>query len=156
MMEQIMLFGLYLAPLFNAIAKVESDCGVTSANVYQIKDIYIEDLNRIYTYHYPKSIKFDKVASEYAMYDYWRFYAYQYARKTGKPITYLTLAALQHEGPSGCYKIKDTMYYKKIFKELQKQGVESWEGVKSRRDSEKNCNDKEHKLIHVEVADGRK
>ena len=155
-MEQIMLFGLYLAPLFNAIANVESDCGVTSANVYQIKDIYIEDLNRIYTYHYPKSIKFDKVASEYAMYDYWRFYAYQYARKTGKPITYLTLAALHHEGPSGCYKIKDTMYYKKIFKELQKQGVESWEGVKSRRDSEKNCNDKEHKLIHVEVADGRK
>ena len=157
MMEQIMLFGLYLAPLFNAIANVESDCGVTSANVYQIKDIYIEDLNRIYTYHYPKSIKFDKVASEYAMYDYWRFYAYQYARKTGKPITYLTLAALHHEGPSGCYKIKDTMYYKKIFKELQKQGIESWEGVKSRRDSEKNCNDKEHKLIHVERgADGRK
>lgn len=156
MMEQIMLFGLYLAPLFNAIANVESDCGVTSANVYQIKDIYIEDLNRIYTYHYPKSIKFDKVASEYAMYDYWRFYAYQYARKTGKPITYLTLAAIHHEGPSGCYKIKDTIYYKKIFKELQKQGVESWEGVKSRRDSEKNCNDKEHKLIHVEVADGRK
>ena len=156
MMEQIMLFGLYLAPLFNAIANVESDCGVTSANVYQIKDIYIEDLNRIYTYHYPKSIKFDKVASEYAMYDYWRFYAYQYARKTGKPITYLTLAALHHEGPSGCYKIKDTMYYKKIFKELQKQGIESWEGVKSRRDSEKNCNDKEHKLIHVDGTDYRK
>ena len=131
MMEQIMLFGLYLAPLFNAIANVESDCGVTSANVYQIKDIYIEDLNRIYTYHYPKSIKFDKVASEYAMYDYWRFYAYQYARKTKKPITYLTLAALHHEGPSGCYKIKDMIYYKKIFKELQKQGVKSWEGVKS-------------------------
>lgn len=132
MMEQIVLFGLYLAPLFNAIANVESDCGVTSANVYQIKDIYIEDLNRIYTYHYPKSIKFDKVASEYAMYDYWRFYAYQYARKTGKSITYLTLAALHHEGPSGCYKIKDMIYYKKIFKELQKQGVKSWEGVKSR------------------------
>ena len=79
---------------------------------------------------HPKSIKFDKVASECAMYDYWRFYAYQYARKTGKPITYLTLAALHHKGPSGCYKIKDTIYYKKIFKELQKQGVESWEGVK--------------------------
>ena len=129
-MEQIVLFGLYLAPLFNAIANVESDCGVTSKNIYQISDIYIDDLNRIYTCHYPKLIKFDKVASEYAMYDYWRFYAYQYARKTGKPITYLTLAALHHEGPSGCYKIKDMIYYKKIFKELQKQGVESWEGVK--------------------------
>ena len=111
-MEQIMLFGLYLAPLFNAIAKVESDCGVTSKNIYQISDIYIDDLNRIYPHIYPKLIKFDKVASEYAMYDYWRFYAYQYARKTGKPITYLTLAALHHEGPSGCYKIKDIIKLK--------------------------------------------
>ena len=114
---------------------------MTSKNVYQISDIYLEDLNRIYTCHYPKLIKFDKVASEYAMYDYWRFYAYQYARKTGKPITYLTLAALHHEGPSGCYKIKDAIYYKKIFKELQKQGVESWEGAKCRCDASKKCND---------------
>ena len=144
-MEQIMLFGLYLTPLFNAIAKVESDCGVRSKNIYQISDIYIDDLNRIYTCHYPKLIKFDKVASEYAMYDYWRFYAYQYARKTGKPITYLTLAALHHEGPSGCYKIKDAIYYKKIFKELQKQGVESWEGVRSPCDVSNKCNDKEKK-----------
>ena len=144
-MEQIVLVGLYLAPLFNAIANVESDCGVTSANVYQISDIYIDDLNRIYPHIYPKLIKFDKVASEYAMYDYWRFYAYQYARKTGKPITYLTLAALHHEGPSGCYKIKDAIYYKKIFKELQKQGVESWEGVKSRYDSGEKCGGEEKK-----------
>ena len=124
---------------------MESDCGVTSKNIYQISDIYIDDLNRIYPHIYPKLIKFDKVASEYAMYDYWRFYAYQYARKTGKPITYLTLAALHHEGPSGCYKIKDAIYYKKIFKELQKQGVESWEGVRSPCDVSNKCNDKEKK-----------
>ena len=88
------IFGLYLSPLFAAMAKVESDCGATSANVYQIQDIYLDDLSRIYMRIYPKSIKKDKAASEFAMVDYWKFYAHQYARKTGKPITYLTLAAL--------------------------------------------------------------
>ena len=144
-MTNAMLFGLYLTPLFNAIAQVESDCGATSENVYQIQDIYLDDLSRIYMRIYPKSIKKDKAASEFAIVDYWKFYAHQYARKTGKPITYLTLAALHHEGPSGCYKIKDTIYYKKIFKELQKQGVESWEGAKCRCDASKKCNDEEKK-----------
>ena len=144
-MEQIMLFGLYLTPLFNAIAKVESDCGVTSKNIYQISDIYIDDLNRIYPHIYPKRCKYDKYASQCMMFDYWRFYAYDYARKTKKPITYLTLAALHHEGPSGCYKIKDAIYYNKIFKELQKQGVESWEGVRSPCDVSNKCKDKEKK-----------
>ena len=139
------IFGLYLSPLFAAMAKVESDCGASSANVYQIQDIYLDDLSRIYMRIYPKSIKKDKAASEFAIVDYWKFYAHQYARKTGKPITYLTLAALHHEGPSGCYKIKDTIYYKKIFKELQKQGVESWEGAKCRCDASKKCNDEEKK-----------
>ena len=144
-MASEIIFGLYLSPLFNAIAQVESDCGATSANVYQIQDIYLDDLSRIYMRIYPKSIKKDKAASEFAMVDYWKFYAHQYARKTGKPITYLTLAALHHEGLSGCYKIKDTIYYKKIFKELQKQGVESWEGAKCRCDASKKCNDEEKK-----------
>ena len=120
-MEQIMLFGLYLAPLFNAIANVESDCGVTSKNVYQIKDIYLEDLNRIYTCHHPKSIKFDKVASEYAMYDYWRFYAYQYARKTGKPITYEVLARIHNGGPNGMFKATTLPHWHKVEKELKKE-----------------------------------
>ena len=121
MMEQIMLFGLYLTPLFNAIAKVESDCGVTSKNIYQISDIYIDDLNRIYPHIYPKLIKFDKVASEYAMYDYWRFYAYQYARKTGKPITYEVLARIHNGGPNGMFKATTLPHWHKVEKELKKE-----------------------------------
>ena len=120
-MEQIMLFGLYLTPLFNAIAKVESDCGVTSKNIYQISDIYIDDLNRIYPHIYPKLIKFDKVASEYAMYDYWRFYAYQYARKTGKPITYEVLARIHNGGPNGMFKATTLPHWHKVEKELKKE-----------------------------------
>ena len=121
MMEQIMLFGLYLAPLFNAIANVESDCGVTSENIYQISDIYIDDLNRIYPYIYPKRCKYDKYASQCMMFDYWRFYAYDYARKTKKPITYEVLARIHNGGPDGMFKATTIPYWHKVKKELKKE-----------------------------------
>ena len=121
MMEQIMLFGLYLAPLFNAIAKVESDCGVTSKNIYQISDIYIDDLNRIYPHIYPKRCKYDKYASQCMMFDYWRFYAYDYARKTGKPITYEVLARIHNGGPNGMFKATTLPHWHKVEKELKKE-----------------------------------
>ena len=121
MMEQIMLFGLYLTPLFNAIAKVESDCGVTSKNIYQISDIYIDDLNRIYPHIYPKRCKYDKYASQCMMFDYWRFYAYDYARKTGKPITYEVLARIHNGGPNGMFKATTLPHWHKVEKELKKE-----------------------------------
>ena len=121
MMEQIMLFGLYLAPLFNAIANVESDCGVTSKNIYQISDIYIDDLNRIYTHIYPKRCKYDKHASQCMMFDYWRFYAYDYARKTKKPITYEVLARIHNGGPDGMFNATTLPYWHKVKKELKKE-----------------------------------
>ena len=120
-MEQIMLFGLYLTPLFNAIAKVESDCGVTSKNIYQISDIYIDDLNRIYPHIYPKRCKYDKYASQCMMFDYWRFYAYDYARKTGKPITYEVLARIHNGGPNGMFKATTLPHWHKVEKELKKE-----------------------------------
>ena len=121
MMEQIMLFGLYLAPLFNAIANVESDCGVTSKNIYQISDIYIDDLNRIYPHIYPRRCKYDKYASQCMMFDYWRFYAYDYARKTKKPITYEVLARIHNGGPDGMFKATTIPYWHKVKKELKKK-----------------------------------
>ena len=120
-MEQIMLFGLYLTPLFNAIAKVESDCGVTSKNIYQISDIYIDDLNRIYPHIYPKRCKYYKYASQCMMFDYWRFYAYDYARKTGKPITYEVLARIHNGGPNGMFKATTLPHWHKVEKELKKE-----------------------------------
>ena len=41
------LFGVALAPLYAAIADVESDNGKTSGNVYQISPVYVADVNRI-------------------------------------------------------------------------------------------------------------
>ena len=118
-MTNAILFGLYLTPLFNAIAQVESDCGATSANVYQIQDIYLDDLSRIYMRIYPKSIKSDKAASEFAMVDYWKFYAHAWARNNlHKPITYEVLARIFNGGPNGMDKPSTLPYWRKVRKHL--------------------------------------
>ena len=42
-MTSATLFGIALAPLFAAIAQVESNNGQTSKNVYQLTQKYIDD-----------------------------------------------------------------------------------------------------------------
>lgn len=127
-MAGVMLFGLYLTPLFNALALVESNNGTTSKNVYQIQDVYLEDLNRIYNCHYSHTVKTDKFASEAAMYDYWRFYAYQWARKNRhRSITYEVLARIHNGGPDGMTKAKTAHYWLKVrpllIRELRLKGL---------------------------------
>lgn len=119
-MSAFVIFGLELTCLFKAIAQVESDNGATSNNVYQITPSYIEDLNRIYTHHYPKKCRYDRWASQQMMMDYWRYYAYQYARRTGKPITYEVLARIHNGGPLGAEKQCTIKYWDKVRKEMEK------------------------------------
>lgn len=119
------LFGLSLTILFNAIAMVESDRGATSDNVYQIRDIYIDDLNRLYTYDYQYSDKFDKQKSEQMMYDYWRYYGYRYTKETGKPVTYEVLARIHNGGPRGWQKRATENYWLRVKRQMEKEmGVE--------------------------------
>lgn len=123
-----MLFGLCLTPLFNAMAQVESQNGKTSKNIYQIQDVYLEDLGRIYACHYSKSVKEDKFASEAAMFDYWRFYAHQWARRNHtRAITYEVLARIHNGGPDGMTKVKTTYYWLKVrpllVRELRLKGL---------------------------------
>lgn len=127
-MTNAMLFGLYLTPLFNAIAQVESQNGTTSRNIYQIQDVYLEDLGRIYTCHYSLSVKEDKFASEAAMFDYWHFYAHQWAKKNHtRAITYEVLARIHNCGLDGMTKVKATHYWLKVrpllIKELRLKGL---------------------------------
>ncbi len=119
-MSAFVIFGLELTCLFNAIAQVESDNGKTSNNVYQITDEYVADLNRIYTHHYPKRCVYDRYTSQCMMMDYWRYYGYQYARRTGKPITYEVLARIHNGGPIGAEKDCTIQYWKKVKKEMEK------------------------------------
>lgn len=118
-MMQLMLFGLMLNPIYNAIAVVESGRGMTSANVYQIRDIYLKDLERLYGRSYPSSIKTNKSASEDAMYDYWRYYAYKWSRDNGgKPITYEVLSRVHAGGPNGMNKKSTIEYWHRVRKQL--------------------------------------
>lgn len=52
----VMLFGLNVAPLLDAIEMVESERGKTSDNLYQIEQVYLDDLTRIYNRIYAQSI----------------------------------------------------------------------------------------------------
>lgn len=113
------LFGLCLTMLIKAIAIVETDDGKTSKNVYQIKDIYIKDLNGIYTYKYHIRDKYSRSISEMMMYDYWRHYGYQYVKKTGNQITYEVLARIHNGGPDGWKKESTKIYWHKVERCLQ-------------------------------------
>lgn len=116
-----MIFVLSLTLLFNAIAQIESDKGLTSQNVYQLKDIYIDDVNRIYGLHLPYSIKFDRGLSEKAMRLYWTYYCGRYKRITGKPVTYEVLARIHNGGPDGFKKYATKKYWRAVSRLLSNQ-----------------------------------
>jgi len=119
----LMLFGLNLRPLYNAIAKVESDRGATSANVYQIRSIYVDDLNRIY--NVPKFNSrdvLDRDKSEMMMFLYWKHYGYLACKQTKVLPTYETLARIHNGGPDGWRKQCTVSYWLRVKKELEKEG----------------------------------
>lgn len=114
------LFGLALAPLYAAIAQVESDRGATSSNVYQIRKIYVDDVNRIISHDRIASMSFDltdnrsKARSEIMMHIYWRHWGIHYQQKTGKPVTYEVLARIHNGGPLGWKKPETLAYWQKV------------------------------------------
>ena len=121
------IFGLYLSPLFSSIAMVESGNGFFSENVYQITSIYVDDLNRIYPeMRFKKKDVLNKETSRLMMYLYWKHYAYQYAKETGRAITCEVLSKMHHCG--GRYWTRDDTgtvlkcekYWSKINKMLLK------------------------------------
>ena len=114
------LFGLALAPLYAAIAQVESDRGATSANVYQIRKIYVDDVNRIRHKIDPRYIPFNHAetvcpkTAELMMFVYWKYWGIHYQIKTGKPVTYEVLARIHNGGPLGWKKPETLAYWQKV------------------------------------------
>lgn len=122
----INLFGLALAPLYAAIAQVESDRGATSENVYQLRKIYVDDVNRLFfTNQFSIKDAYNRGQSEKMMYLYWKHYGSQYARKTHKPVTYDVLARIHNGGPLGWKKHATDAYWKRVKKVLDTQTPES-------------------------------
>jgi len=124
------LFGIALAPLYAAIAQVESDRGATSANVYQLRNIYVDDVNRIigsFVYSYPQIQSRGK--SEGMMYVYWNHWGIHYQKKTGKPVTMEVLARIHNGGPLGWKKPETIPYWIRVATVLDTQtesDVEAW------------------------------
>ena len=117
----MILFGLTLETLFLAIAQVESDRGATASNVYQIRDIYIRDVNRIMENpgwrFFPPFRTFDKFAkskSEDMMIVYWRWWGMQYEQKTCNRVTYEVLARIHNGGPLGWKKPETVAYWNRV------------------------------------------
>jgi len=115
------LFGIKLETLFLAIAKVESDRGATSANVYQIRDIYIADVNRIMTNKgwafFPSfrcCDKFCKSKSEDMMRVYWSWWGIEYEKSTANKVTPEVLARIHNGGPLGWKKPETLPYWNKV------------------------------------------
>ena len=131
------LFGLALAPLYLAIAQVESQCGKTSDNIYQIRDVYIRDVNRIVagrgaTGHFSTGAKFMRDASENLMRIYWEHWGRHYQEKTGMPVSYEVLARIHNGGPLGWKKPETVAYWRKVQNEIFLMEVgdaESWMGL---------------------------
>ena len=132
------LFGLALAPLYLAIAQVESQCGKTSDNIYQISDIYIRDVNRIIAneqlrcLHFSTGAKFTRNASECLMQIYWNHWGRHYQEKTGMPVSCEVLARIHNGGPLGWKKPETLEYWKKVQHEIfliEVGDAESWMGL---------------------------
>lgn len=124
MATAVMLFNLNLAPLFGAIAQVESNDGRMSNNVYQLSDTFIMDVNdicgkQVFLY----TDKFSREKSEQMMKIYWSHYGQRYKNKTGNEPTYETLARIHNGGPNGAQMYATKRYWRKVKAELEKEDV---------------------------------
>lgn len=108
------LFGIALAPLFAAIAQVESANGKTSANIYQLQRVYLNDVGRIYGCHFSDKVLTDRFASEQVMLAYLEHYGEQYRRTTGKTPTAEVLVRIHNGGPDGWRKESTLKYWHKV------------------------------------------
>lgn len=142
-MSAATLFGLALAPLYAAIAQVESDDGKTSENIYQIDEgvsdtaigSYVCDVNRIVlrlakegrwrtTPKFTHEDVMSRVRSERMMLYYWFWWGREYQKKTGRKVSYEILARIHNGGPIGWKKEGTVKYWNKVRNELLKKGID--------------------------------
>jgi hypothetical protein len=115
-MSAATLFGIALAPLYAAIAEVESMDGRVSNNVYQLRILYVHDVNRITynAYGFREADRYERQQSERMMYEYWRHYGERYRQITGRQPTAEVLARIHNGGPDGWCKRATLPYWRRI------------------------------------------
>lgn len=115
--------------IYSAIAEVESNNNDFAYNAkedaagrYQIRMIYLEDVNRINKTHYTSDDRFDPVKSLEMVRIYTTHYASVYSKRTGNPITDEVIARIHNGGGyRGALKASTEKYWKKVKKALDKQ-----------------------------------
>ena len=101
--------------LMDAIAMVESNRGATSANVYQLKPIYVEDVNRItgQGLTHGQAVADDAVARA-CIEAYWEYYGARYYRITLTRPNAEVLARIHNGGPDGWRKPSTRAYWNRV------------------------------------------
>lgn len=101
--------------LMDAIAMVESNRGATSANVYQLKPIYVEDVNRItgQGLTHGQAVADDAVARA-CIEAYWEYYGARYYRLTRRQADAEVLARIHNGGPDGWRKPSTRAYWTRV------------------------------------------
>lgn len=131
MLTTAQLFGIALAPIYAAIADVESDNGLTSRNVYQITRQYVSDANRLsggrfdwrqeaWVYPFCQNDRFDREKSERMMVSIWSHYGERLKKRYGGVNKWALCCIHRYGYHATCYLIehgvplKETVYCKKI------------------------------------------
>jgi len=140
------VLGVNVARLLLAIAQVESGRGATSENVYQLRDIYLRDCNRILNAKYAPGFvsfsakdKYDRHRSEEAMAVYWAYYGERYKRITGRMPDYEVFARIHNGGPNGFYKNSTADYWRRVQFRLERLTIDDgllWIDRTSENDTE--------------------
>lgn len=109
-----------ILPLLVSLHMVESSNGLTSKNRLQIRDICVEDVNRIYGTSYTMRDAYNIIKSEEIALLYLYYWGRQYFKKTGKEPTHEVFARMWNGGPNGWKKYSTLKYWNKVKKELNK------------------------------------
>ena len=111
-----------LKPLFSAIEKTESANGIAGKNgeagVYQIRTIYVDDVNRIIGRNaYSYNDRFDKELSEQMMMIYINHYCTE--KRIGRKPVWEDIARIHNGGPTGFRKNSTKEYWRKVERNLK-------------------------------------
>lgn len=101
--------------LLRAVAQVESDDGATSANVYQLTQVWVDDISRIVGEEFTlEQLIKERYLAEDLIIRYWKYYGAQYEAREGVAPDYQVLARIHNGGPRGYAKAATRPYWEKV------------------------------------------
>lgn len=100
--------------LLLALRAVESSNGTASRNQYQIREICVSDVNRLYGTRYTMNDAYDNKKSREMAILYLTYWGNRYMQTQHKVPTYETYARIWNGGPNGWKKRCTEKYWNKV------------------------------------------